>query len=98
MFLKYPDGTLEVITGPMFAGKSEELIKRIKILQIADVKTLVFKPEFDNRFSDIEIVSRNGAKVKAININNSEQILEFYEKDYKAVVIDEIHFFDENII
>ncbi|UUD35467.1 thymidine kinase [Mycoplasmopsis caviae] len=98
MYLKQSDGILEVITGPMFSGKTEELIKRIKILEIADIKTLVLKPKFDNRFSETEIVSRTGARVVAKNIQNSSDIMKFWNSSYKAVAIDEINFLDEGIL
>lgn len=98
MFLKYPDGTLEVITGPMFAGKTEELLKRINILSIAKINTLIIKPRFDTRFSFDNIVSRNGKFVKAINIEKPSEILEHFDKSFKSVAIDEVHFFDDEII
>ncbi len=61
MYLKSGLGQLEVITGPMFSGKTEELLKRINILKIAGINSLVIKPKFDKRFSKDEIVSRTGA-------------------------------------
>ncbi|VEU70232.1 thymidine kinase [Mycoplasmopsis glycophila] len=97
MFYKYPKGSLEVITGPMFAGKSAELIKRIKIWKIAGVETIVFKPHFDVRFSEDEIVSRTGSHIKAISIQNSKDIWQFIQKDCQAVAFDEAHFFDKSI-
>ncbi|SYV97291.1 thymidine kinase, partial [Mycoplasmopsis edwardii] len=78
MTLKKPEGTLEVITGPMFSGKTEELLKRIKILEIAEIDTLVFKPAFDTRFDETKIVSRTGAKTKAVVIKESKEILEHW--------------------
>lgn len=91
------NGFLEVITGPMFSGKSEELLKRIKILEIAGIKTLVIKPKFDNRFSVTEIVSRTGAKHKAINVSQAKEILSHWKSNYKAVAIDEVNFLDETL-
>ncbi|MEE3928132.1 thymidine kinase [Mycoplasmopsis ciconiae] len=98
MYLKHRDGTLEVITGPMFAGKSEELIKRIKTLSIAKMRILVLKPHFDNRFGIDNIVSRNGEKIKAHNIKDSDDIYQVFDDSYDVVAIDEVHFFDEKII
>ncbi|QSF13533.1 thymidine kinase [Mycoplasma sp. Mirounga ES2805-ORL] len=90
-------GWLEVITGPMFSGKTEELLKRINTLKWADIKTLVVKPNFDTRFSKTELVSRTGAKTEAINISNSKEILEKWNPEYKAVAIDEINFLDDDL-
>ncbi|QGZ97595.1 thymidine kinase [Mycoplasma sp. NEAQ87857] len=98
MFWKYPKGTLEVITGPMFAGKSAELIKRLTIWKIAKVEVMVFKPSFDQRFDQYKIVSRTGSNINAIVIKNSSEILPLITKDVKAVAFDEIHFFDQGVI
>ncbi|WP_029513587.1 thymidine kinase [Mycoplasmopsis primatum] len=98
MYLKSGSGQLEVITGPMFSGKTEELLKRINILKIADIKALVFKPQFDNRFSNDKIVSRTGAEHEAINIEKSKDILKYWKPEFKAVAIDEINFVDEGIL
>ena len=63
-------GNIEVITGPMFAGKSEELLRRINRLKYAKKKFLVFKPKIDNRYSDDEVVSHQKRKEVAIPIND----------------------------
>ncbi|MCU4706835.1 thymidine kinase [Mycoplasma sp. CSL7503-lung] len=97
MFLKKPEGTLEIITGPMFSGKSAELLKRLKILEIAGIKTLVFKPHFDNRFSETMVVSRTGAKTNAIVIEKAKEILDHWDSSVKSVAIDEINFVDDGI-
>ncbi|TDV24288.1 thymidine kinase [Mycoplasmopsis mustelae] len=97
MNLKRPDGILEVITGPMFSGKTEELLKRLKILEIAEIKTIVFKPNIDTRFDKNKIVSRTGAKYKAIVIKKSTEILDHWNNEYKAVAIDETNFMDDGI-
>ena len=91
-------GWIEVITGPMFAGKSEELIRRIKRLEYAHKKTLVFKPKIDNRYSENEIVSHSKIKTRSINIEKAEDILPYIEKDTEAVVIDEVQFLDHKIV
>ncbi|WP_027334172.1 thymidine kinase [Mycoplasma elephantis] len=98
MYRRYSEGTLEVITGPMFSGKTEELIKRINILNYANIKTLVIKPKFDTRFSDDSIVSRNTIKYPAHNIENAQDILKLVDSSIKAVAIDEVNFFNEDII
>lgn len=91
-------GWIEVITGPMFAGKSEELIRRIKRLEYAHKKTLVFKPKIDNRYSENEIVSHSKIKTRSINIETAQDILKYVNRDTEAVVIDEVQFLDHEII
>ena len=91
-------GTIEVICGPMFAGKSEELLRRINRLVYAKKKFLVFKPSIDNRYSETEVVSHNQHKYKAIALMDPKKILDYYGNDLDAICIDEIQFFDEEII
>lgn len=91
------DTGIEVITGPMFSGKSEELIKRITTLSYAEIKTLIVKPKIDNRFSHNEIVSRSGKKIECFNCENTAEIKKIFNKSYKVVVIDEVQFFDEDL-
>ena len=99
MYRKYSDGIIEVITGPMFSGKSEELIKRIRILYYAEIPTLVIKPKIDNRFSKNEIISRNGTSIISYSASDTKEIKKLFQsKKYKALVIDEIQFFDESLI
>lgn len=91
-------GTIEIITGPMFAGKSEELIRRINRLKYAKKKFLVFKPSIDNRYSETEVVSHQKRKEKSISVSKAIQILDYITPDLEAVCIDEVQFFDEDII
>ncbi len=91
-------GWIEVVTGPMFAGKSEELIRRIKRLEYAHKKTLVFKPKIDNRYSENEIVSHSKIKTRSINIETAQDILKYVDRDTEAVVIDEVQFLDHEIV
>lgn len=99
MYKKFFDGIIEVITGPMFSGKSDELIKRIRILSYADIKTLVIKPWIDSRFSECEIVSRSGLRIPTFTAKTTEEIKDLFAKDnYQAIAIDEIQFFDEDIV
>lgn len=91
-------GWIEVICGPMFAGKSEELIRRVKRLQYAKKNVVCFKPQIDNRYSESEIVSHSKFKTKSINISSSEDILKHVDKDTYAVVIDEVQFLDSGVI
>ncbi|MEA1939849.1 MAG: thymidine kinase [Candidatus Caldatribacteriota bacterium] len=91
-------GWIEVICGSMFSGKSEELIRRVRRVQIAKKKVQVFKPAIDNRYEIQYIYSHNGSKVEAININNSSDIQKKLKPDTEVVAVDEVQFFDDNII
>lgn len=91
-------GWIEVICGPMFAGKSEELIRRVKRMEYAHQKFICFKPSIDNRYSENEIVSHNNRKTKSINITCSSDIYKYISSDINAVIIDEVQFLDEKIV
>lgn len=95
---QHTTGWVEVICGVMFSGKSEELIRRIKRAVFAKQKIQVFKPTIDNRYDPICINSHSGVKFQAVSIKNSESILSYLEPDTNLVAIDEIQFFDENIV
>lgn len=92
-------GSIEVITGCMFAGKTEELIRRIHILERTNNTVLVFKPAIDNRYSKSKVVSHDGSAVEAIEVTSSLQILEHLRGvNVDAIAIDEIQFFDDSIV
>lgn len=91
-------GSIEVVCGPMFAGKTEELIRLIKRLEYAKVKYLVFKPSIDNRHSIKHIVSHDNNRKNTISVESSRDILKHLTNDVKAVIIDEAQFFDEGIV
>ena len=90
-------GCIEVICGPMFSGKTEELIRRLKRSIIAKNKILVFKPEIDNRYSDNLVVSHNKNSIESITIKNEAEILDV-PNNINTIGIDEIQFFNKNII
>jgi thymidine kinase len=98
MYHTYKNGFIEVVCGPMFAGKTEELIRRIKRLEYAKQNVLVFKPKIDTRYALEEIVSHNLSKKPSIIIDKSVEILKYIKDDTNAVVIDEVQFFDNDII
>lgn len=98
MYNQYREGWIEVICGCMFAGKTEELIRRIHVLSYAKKKIKVFKPHLDNRYSSDEIVSHSGVHIPCIVVSRSMDILKDIEADDEVVAIDEVQFFDENII
>ena len=91
-------GWIEVICGSMFSGKSEELIRRVRRVQIAKKKVQVFKPTIDNRYAVQYIYSHNGTKVEAINITKPKEILESIEPDTEVIAIDEAQFYDDDIV
>ena len=91
-------GWIEVITGPMYSGKSEELIRRIKRVKIARQKVKVFKPIIDNRYSKNDVVSHSGASIEAVSVEHPEKIYEKVDDAFDVVGIDEIQFFHKEII
>jgi len=92
-------GWIEVITGPMFAGKSEELIRRIRRLEYAKKKVVTFKPVIDDRFSKTDVVTHLQNHAKAVVVSSSKDILPYLgEKSIDAVAIDEGNFFDEGLV
>lgn len=97
MYHQYRPGWVEVISGCMFAGKTEELIRRIKVLEFAKKNILVFKPAIDNRYSDTKVVSHAGSSVDSIVVSRSEEILNYVKLETDVIAIDEVQFFDENI-
>ncbi|GGE82030.1 thymidine kinase [Priestia taiwanensis] len=98
MYLMKRNGWIEVICGSMFSGKSEELIRRVKRTQFAKQKSMTFKPCVDNRYSDQDVVSHNGTKVEAIAVPNSKEILKRVTPDVEVVAIDEVQFFDDEVL
>lgn len=98
MYHQYNPGYLEVITGCMFAGKTEELIRRINTLQFAKKKVVVFKPAIDNRYAEEYVVSHAGSKVESYAIENSKDVLKFIDDTVDVIAIDEVQFFDEAIV
>lgn len=98
MYHQYREGWIEVISGCMFAGKTEELIRRINVLSYAKKNIIVFKPKIDIRYSDSEIVSHSGAKVPCLVVEKAQDILKKIEADTEVVAIDEVQFFDKDIV
>jgi thymidine kinase len=91
-------GSLEVICGSMFSGKSEELIRRLTRARIARRRVQVFKPKLDDRFSDVEVVSHAGQRLVALAVASSGEILEKTEDRTEVIGIDEAQFFDAGIV
>lgn len=100
MYHQYRPGYVEVITGCMFAGKTEELIRRINVLQYAKKKVVVFKPVIDNRYSEAEVISHSGLRTKSVNVRNAQDMMDHLVKhpEIDVVAIDEIQFFEEDVV
>lgn len=91
-------GSLEVICGPMFSGKTEELIRRIRRAQIARLKVQVFKPTIDNRYHESAVVSHSSISHDSIAVKDAEEILTRLHDSTRVVAIDEAQFFSEKIV
>lgn len=91
------NGWIEVICGSMFSGKTEELIRRLKRVEFAQQKLLLFKPAIDNRYHEEQVVSHKGSSLEAIPVKSSEEILKHWKKE-RIVAIDEAQFFDNGLV
>ena len=98
VYVMKQSGWIEVICGSMFSGKSEELIRRVRRTQFAKQKAQVFKPAIDNRYSEEAVVSHNGTSVMAYSISASRDILKRVDEKTDVVAIDEVQFFDTDIL
>jgi thymidine kinase len=96
--MKHHTGSIEVITGSMFCGKTEELIRRLRRATIAKQKVQVFKPAIDNRYGEEKVTSHAGANFDALPIKRASDVIEFLDDDTTVVAIDEAQFFDDEIV
>ncbi len=90
-------GSIEVICGSMFSGKTEELIRRLKRAKIARQKVEIFKPAVDKRYSEDDIVSHDSNAIHSTPVDNSRSIL-LMTSDVDVIGIDEAQFFDDGIV
>src|ERR1700751_166819 len=90
-------GWLEVVCGPMFSGKSEELIRRLRRAEIAGQRALIVKPRIDDRYEIGHVVSHAGAKMRAVAVSRPEEIAGLAEA-YDVIGIDEVQFFAPSIV
>jgi thymidine kinase len=90
-------GWIEVICGSMFSGKTEELIRRLKRVKIANLKVEIFKPAIDVRYHEEKIVSHDTNTILSIPVKATKDILALAQ-DVDVVGIDEAQFFDEDIV
>jgi thymidine kinase len=91
-------GWVEVICGPMFAGKSEELIRRVKRCEYAKKKVVVFKPTIDNRYAEDAVVSHNKRSTKCYNLTDVNDAFKYVDEETYAVAFDEVQFMDKEIL
>lgn len=91
-------GTVEVITGSMFSGKTEELIRRLKRALFARQRVQAFKPRIDDRYDPTRIVTHEAVAVEAIAVATSESLEERVDEETQVVAIDEAQFFDRGIV
>jgi thymidine kinase len=90
-------GSIEVITGSMFSGKTEELIRRLRRAQFAGLKVEIFKPSLDNRYSETRVVSHDAKSIVSTPVDNASAIL-LLAGNVDVIGIDEAQFFDNSII
>ncbi len=90
--------SFELITGPMSCGKTEELLRRIRRSIIAKRKVKVISPDIDTRAKGDYIESRNGLWLDAIKVKHAIQIMSVVKPDDEVIAIDELQFFDSNIV
>ncbi|MFC1654636.1 thymidine kinase [Myxococcota bacterium] len=91
-------GWIEVVCGSMFSGKTEELIRRVRLAQIAKQKTVIFKPRVDDRYAERQIVSHGDQRMDSVPIVHAEEILKHVRDDIAVVGIDEAQFFGMDLV
>lgn len=90
-------GKIEVICGSMFSGKTEELIKRLKKVELNGLKYIVFRPKLDSRNPENKIISHAKSEISASIVSSAEEIFKL-SKEYPVIGIDEAQFFDRSIV
>jgi thymidine kinase len=91
-------GWVEVVTGSMFSGKSEELIRRVRRAQIARQRVQLFKPRVDDRYAEDEIVSHSDMKMPSQTVGTAREILDRLDDRTEVVAVDEAQFFDATLV
>lgn len=92
-------GWIEVVCGSMFSGKTEELLRRIKRARFANQEIELFKPAIDTRYDEVEVVSHDATAMVSTPVHNSAEILLYVNMEkVQVVAIDEVQFFDDEIV
>ena len=90
-------GWLEVVCGPMFSGKSEEMIRRLRRAEIAGQRIVIFKPRIDDRYDAADVVSHAGIRMRAVPVGGVAEIVE-RARGFEVVGVDETQFFEQEIV
>ena len=90
-------GWLEVVCGPMFSGKSEEMIRRLRRAEIAGQRVILFKPRIDDRYDNADVVSHAGVRMSAVPVDGHAEIAA-RARGHEVVGVDEVQFFDEQVV
>lgn len=91
-------GWIEVVVGPMFSGKSEELIRRLRRAEFARQRVQIFKPAIDERYAANEIVSHNGLGIPSDNVSRASEVLQKVQPRTEVIGIDEAQFLGDEIV
>jgi len=90
-------GWLEVVCGPMFSGKSEEMIRRLRRAEIAGQRVILFKPRIDDRFDQADVVSHAGVRMSAVPVDGYAEVVA-RSRGHEVVGVDEVQFFEHEIV
>jgi thymidine kinase len=90
-------GWLEVVCGPMFSGKSEEMIRRLRRAEIAGQRVVIFKPRIDDRYDACDVVSHAGVRMRAVPVASSMELVA-RARGHEVVGVDEVQFFDDGVV
>jgi thymidine kinase len=90
-------GWLEVICGPMFSGKSEEMIRRLRRAEIAGLSVVIFKPQIDDRYDAAHVVSHAGIRMRAVPVSTVPELVA-RSAGFDVVGIDEVQFFEGSVV
>jgi thymidine kinase len=96
--MHHSHGSIEVVCGPMFSGKTEELIRRVKRAQIAKQRVQIFKPAIDIRYDIEDVVSHSSQAIKSEPVETAIDIFARLKDSTRVIAIDEVQFFDEAIV
>ena len=94
------EGRIEVVCGPMFSGKTEELLRRVRRAQIAAQPTVIFKPATDTRYQKDQVTSHDANALPSVTVDSSQGILDYLSaqpRPFTVVAIDEAQFFDADL-
>ncbi len=97
LFMRPESGWIEVICGSMYSGKTEELIRRLRLARIARKKVQIIKPAIDTRYSEADIVSHNEQSMRSVAVKQARMIPD-HIGDAEVIGVDEAQFFDEELV